>query len=48
LEQRGNDVYLVYTVVPEPGSLALAAIGLAAAWAVRRQAQRRGAQRPLG
>jgi hypothetical protein len=48
LEQRGNDVYLVYTVVPEPGSLALAAIGLAAAWAVRRRAQRRGAQRPLG
>jgi len=34
LEQRTNDVYLVYSAVPEPGSIALAGIGLAAAaWA---------------
>jgi hypothetical protein len=34
LEQRTNDVFLVYSAIPEPGSLALAGIGLAAAaWA---------------
>jgi autotransporter-associated beta strand protein len=34
LEKRSNDVYLVYSAIPEPGSLALAGIGLAAAaWA---------------
>jgi autotransporter-associated beta strand protein len=38
LEQRTNDVYLVYTI-PEPGTLALAAIGLAAA--ARRLRRRR-------
>jgi hypothetical protein len=43
LEKRpSNDVYLVYSSIPEPGSLALAGIGLAAAtWAARRRAQRR-------
>jgi hypothetical protein len=43
LEKRpSNDVYLVYSSIPEPSTLALAGIGLAAAaWAARRRAQRR-------
>jgi hypothetical protein len=44
LQKRASDVYLVYSAIPEPRTLALAAIGLAgAAWAARR---RRNAQRP--
>jgi hypothetical protein len=39
LEKRpSNDVYLVYSAIPEPGTLALAGIGLAAAaWGCRRR-----------
>jgi autotransporter-associated beta strand protein len=39
LEKRvSNDVYLVYSSIPEPSSLALAGIGMAAAaWAARRR-----------
>jgi hypothetical protein len=48
LEKRpSNDVYLVYSSIPEPGSLVLAGIGLAAvAWAARRRCRGRAAENP--
>ncbi|MEX1075776.1 MAG: PEP-CTERM sorting domain-containing protein, partial [Pirellulales bacterium] len=33
----GNDLVLNFVVVPEPGTLALVGIGIAAAWAIRRR-----------
>jgi hypothetical protein len=44
----GGDLVLEYVVVPEPGAVALAAIGLAAAWAARRRARRPTPSRRTG